>query len=62
VPGAHARAAMRFDYGRYNEVLSALEVGLNAEYYTKTMPILLQNKERKFFFNAYISLVFGKRK
>ena len=62
VPGVHARAAIRFDYGRYNEVLSAIEVGVNAEYYTQTMPILLLNKDRKFFFNAYISLVFGKRK
>lgn len=62
VPGVHARAALRFDYGRYNEVLSAMEVGVNAEYYTKVMPILLLNKENKLFFNAYISLVFGKRK
>ena len=62
VPGIHARAALRFDYGRYNEVLSAMEVGVNAEYYTQNMPILLLNKERKFFFNAYIALVFGKRK
>lgn len=62
VPGAHARAALRFDYGRYNEVLSALEVGVNAEYYSQNMPILLLNKEKKFFFNAYISLVFGRRK
>jgi hypothetical protein len=62
VPGVHARAALRFDYGRYNEVLSAMEVGVNAEYYTQTMPILLLNKDRKFFFNAYIALVFGKRK
>lgn len=62
VPGAHARAALRFDYGKYNEVLSAMEVGVNAEYYSKAMPILLLNKENKFFFNAYIALVFGKRK
>lgn len=62
VPGAHARAALRFDYGRYNEVLSAMEVGVNAEYYSKAMPVMLLNKEHKFFFNAYISLVFGKRK
>jgi hypothetical protein len=62
VPGVHARAALRFDYGRYNEVLSAIEVGVNAEYYSQTMPILLLNPEKKFFFNAYIALVFGKRK
>ena len=62
VPGVHARTAFRFDYGRFNEMLSALEVGLNAEFYTQTMPIMLRNKEKRFFFNAYISLVFGKRK
>lgn len=62
VPGVHARAALRFDYGRYNEVLSALEVGVNAEYYSQNMPILLMNKEKKLFFNAYIALTFGKRK
>jgi hypothetical protein len=62
VPGAHARGALRFDYGRYNEVLSALEVGINAEYYSKTMPMLVSTKDNKFFFNAYIALVFGKRK
>lgn len=62
VPGLHARTAIRFDYGRYNEVLSAIEVGLNADYYTQSMPILLMNKAHNFFFNAYIALVFGKRK
>ena len=62
VPGAHVRTALRFDYGRYNEVLSALEVGLNAEYYSQKIPILLLNPEKSFFFNAYVALTFGKRK
>lgn len=61
-PGAHVRAALRFDYGRYNEVLSALEVGLNAEYYSQKMPIVLLNKEKSFFFNAYMAITFGRRK
>ncbi len=62
VPGAHIRTAVRFDYGRYNELLSALEIGLNAEFYSQTMPIMLQNKEKRFFFNAYAALTFGRRK
>ncbi|MEP7317126.1 MAG: hypothetical protein ABI921_00235 [Panacibacter sp.] len=62
VPGAHARLAMRFDYGRYNEFLSAIEVGVNAEYYTKKMPIMINNPEKKFFFNGFIAIEFGKRK
>jgi len=63
VPGLHARAGMRFDWAHFNEVVSALEVGVNAEYYTKEVPIMveLDNKHKQFFFNAYVSLQFGKR-
>ncbi len=61
-PGLYAKTALRFDYGAYNEIVSALEVGLTAEYYTKEIPILLQNPQRKFFFSAYFSVLFGKRK
>jgi len=62
VPGAYARLALRFDYGRYNEFLSALEVGINADYYSQKMPIMINNPEKQFFFNGYIAIEFGKRK
>jgi hypothetical protein len=62
VPGAQARLALRFDYGRFKELLSAIEVGVNAEYYTKEMPIMVDNPAKKFFFNGYIAFEFGKRK
>ncbi len=61
-PALFAKGALRFDYGRYNEMVSAVEIGLNVEYYTSKMPIMLQQKEKQFFFNAYASIVFGKRK
>ena len=62
VPGLFAKAAMRFDYGRYNESVTALEVGVNAEFYTQKMPIMLLNKEKQLFFNAYVAIDFGRRK
>ena len=43
VPGGHVKGALRFDYGRYNEVVSALEVGLKATYFSKKMPVMLLN-------------------
>ena len=61
-PGAFAKAAMRFDYGRFNETVTAIEVGLNAEFYSSKIPQMAFNKERQFFFNAYISLLLGRRK
>ena len=62
VPGVFARAALRFDYGRFNELLSAIETGVTAQYYTKDIQIMLDQPGKKFFFNAYVALVFGKRK
>ena len=63
VPGVTGRLALRFDYGKYNETVSALEVGVNAEFYSQAVPILVGvNDNKKFFFNGYIALTFGKRK
>lgn len=60
--GVHAKGALRFDYGRFNETVSAIEVGLNAEYYIQKVAQMAYNPEKNFFFNAYISLLLGKRK
>lgn len=62
VPGLHAKTAIRFDYNRFNTVISAIEGGLNAEYYFKDVDQMVYNPSKKFFFNAYVSLIFGKRK
>lgn len=61
-PGAFGKIAVRFDYGRFNDLVSAIEIGLNAEYYSQKMPIMLQNTEKQFFYNAFIAIEFGKRK
>jgi hypothetical protein len=62
VPGLVAHAGLRFDYGRYNELLSALEIGVSAEFYTQDMPIMVNAPEKKFFYNAYVAIEFGSRK
>lgn len=62
VPGAHLRGGLRFDYGRFNEVASAIEVGINAEFYGNKMPIMLRNPEKNLFYGFYAALVFGRRK
>ncbi len=60
-PGVIAHAGLRFDYGRYNELLSAIEVGISAEYYIKDMPIMIYTTPKKFFYNTYVAIEFGKR-
>ncbi|HEV8082758.1 MAG TPA: hypothetical protein VGP55_06140, partial [Chitinophagaceae bacterium] len=61
-PGLYAKTSLRFDYGAYNEIVSAIEVGLTGEYYSKKIPILLGNTQRKFFFSGFVAILFGKRK
>jgi len=61
-PGLYAKAALRFDFGRYNELMKAIEVGLTGEFYTKKIPQMVYVKQKQFFFGAYFSILFGRRK
>jgi hypothetical protein len=61
-PGLNFKTGLRFDYGRFHETVSALEAGVNIEYYFQKVPQMLQNKNRNLFFNAYIAIFVGKRK
>ncbi|MCW3120061.1 MAG: hypothetical protein JWM28_4143 [Chitinophagaceae bacterium] len=61
-PGAYGKAGLRFDYGRFNEMVSAIEVGVSVDAYLKKIPIMLFQKEKQLFFQGYIALEFGRRK
>ena len=61
-PGIFVKSSLRFDYGRFNEVVSALELGVSAEYYTRKITIMALQKDKPFFFQGYVSLLFGRRK
>jgi len=61
-PGLNAKVAMRFDYGRLNQTVSAIECGLTEEYYFSKVPLVYMVKEHNFFFNAYVQIMFGSRK
>jgi hypothetical protein len=61
-PGVFAKVAMRFDYGRFNESVNGLEIGVSVEAYAKKIPIMLFQDEKRMFFQAYLALLFGKRK
>jgi hypothetical protein len=61
-PGLYVKGGVRFDYGKYNEMINAVEVGLSADFYSKKLAQMVYVKEKQFFFNAYISIIFGRRK
>ncbi|HXB91311.1 MAG TPA: hypothetical protein VNU72_03440 [Puia sp.] len=61
-PAVNAKQAMRFDYGRLNQTITAIEAGLTEEFYFSKIPLVYLVPQRQFFFNAYISILFGSRK
>jgi hypothetical protein len=61
-PGINAKLAMRFDYGRLNPTVSAIEAGLTGEFYANKVPLVMYVPQKQFFFNAYVSILFGSRK
>jgi hypothetical protein len=61
-PGAFVKAALRFDYGRFNEAVQGLEAGISLEVYGDKIPIMAYQKNRQLFFQGYVALIFGRRK
>jgi hypothetical protein len=61
-PGGFAKTALRFDFGRFNEVVSGVEVGVSAEFYSGKIPLMLYQKEKQFFYQGHIGIMFGQRK
>jgi hypothetical protein len=61
-PGLYSKLGVRFDYGRFNETVSAIEAGVMGEFYTSKVPQMVFEKQRQFFFSAYVGIIFGRRK
>jgi hypothetical protein len=61
-PGVFAKAGLRFDYGKYNEMVNAVDVGLFAEFYASKIPQIYLIKQKQFFFGAYLCVLMGRRK
>jgi hypothetical protein len=61
IPGGQGKIALHLDWGAFEEFVRAAEVGLMVDFYAKTVPIMLTEDNRPYFFNFYFALEFGKR-
>lgn len=62
VPGVYGKAGLRFDWARFNQVVSAIEFGFGFDFYTQKVVQMVDNPGKNFFPTGYIGLVFGNRK
>jgi len=61
-PGVFVKGALRFDFGRYNEQIQAIQIGLSVEGYNKKIPILALKEGERLFFQGHLAFLFGRRK
>jgi len=61
-PGLNLKTALRFDYARFNTSVTAIEAGVSAEYYFSKIPQVYAVPYKNFFFNGYVTIMFGSRK
>lgn len=61
-PGLFFKSALRFDFGRYNEKIQALEIGLSLEGFANKIEIVANNDPQRLFFQGHVAFVFGSRK
>jgi hypothetical protein len=61
-PGIYLKGALRFDYGRFNETLSGIEVGVSLEAYSKKTQLMVHQGGQNVYFTGYFAILIGKRK
>jgi len=63
-PGLHTKASLHLDWGAFDEMVKAFEVGIMFDVYTQKIPLLIPaegNENKPYFLNLYLTLQFGKR-
>jgi len=61
-PGVFVKTALRFDFGTFNESITALELGLSIDAYAQKIEQMVLSKPGQVFFQGHIAIVFGSRK
>jgi len=60
-PGAYGRFALNFEFGKNDKRIIALEAGATFDCYFIPVAIMANNTNKRFFFNLYLALQYGKR-
>jgi hypothetical protein len=60
-PGLYGKFGLNFEYGHYDDVVTALEIGLIADAYLKPIPIMAYIPNNNIYFSVYIAFMYGGR-
>lgn len=63
LPGGNATLALHMDWGAFDELVKAFEIGIMVDAFVKKAPILVADSQnRRTFVNFFVNMQFGKRK
>jgi hypothetical protein len=63
LPGGNLYLAYHMDWGAFDEMVKALEIGVSVDVFSKKAPILVLDEQNKqMFINFFVNFQFGKRK
>ncbi len=58
-PGGYGKFALSFEYAGWQDKITAIETGVVLDAYARAIPIMATGNKNNFFFNFYISLIWG---
>lgn len=61
IPGINSKVGLNFEWGQYDEFIKCAEVGLMLDLFPRPVPIMINQVNRPFFLNLYLTLQLGKR-
>jgi len=63
LPGGNASLALHMDWGAFDELVKALEIGIMLDVFIRKAPILVTDSQNnRTFVNFFVNMQFGKRK
>lgn len=61
IPGLGLKAALNFEFAPDDELIKAIEIGMNADGFMDPLPIMAFNTQYNMHLNFYINFQFGKK-
>lgn len=61
-PGLHFKTGMEFDWSNNVNMIKAVDIGLSVDTYIGKVPIMVSEKNKFLFLNAYVGISLGKKK
>lgn len=61
-PGLNAKTGFQFDWSSQDNMIKAVDIGVSVDSYFSKVPIMISDKNKFLFVNAYVGISLGKKK